>query len=937
MKLLKGALLLSLMLLAVQAQAWTHGSSSSQPGKSQINFTAVTAQSFVNLFHSTAQLGFNSGATPAALDANQFPVRNFSGTIGGRFGPSGFVELSTTGPWTFAWDAGRSCFKIIFAKPGTASNVSSGVVVANGSGSGNLTVTGNCGQAGSLTINWNDTTIVGFTFDGTYTQWGSNTSGRMWMIRPSDQARFNNGIYWTPEAISLYSALRPEALRAMSLTVTLNEGRIGTNVVNWDYRNRTTAFTFSSFENADFPPGTRCGGVTSFCTMAVSAGQVTSAAAADTPLGGWVDGEQITGALSSLAPMSITGVTGSIGPTSGNCKLTVASTADLALAMPVTTDFIGGATECNTSNGTTILSVDSGTEFTINKPKGAGTYTSSGRVAYQTLSVAGKSAGAKLIWDSRFTAISTTWSGNVTFTYNATVDRVLVNTSGVSNSIPLEVMVQLSNLTRSNFWYTFPTWANDNFITNSANSIFSNLSTDLKLIAEWSNEVWNGGQRAFYYSLMMGKALGITPDSSSGGSSPFQSLRVRIVNGSLLPSTSWAGSPRLERVYCFQGGFGGTNFATGPMQGASLTNPGSAAYQSYVAPYIANPGTTGYGFDATVASGGNGRPIDYTESDCQAPYTGGGTAFSGQSTDTGSIAPTAYDAPLLNAVVAAWSGGDQAGAVSLIDQSIRGDYLNRTQVLTASGTTFTTPLAHNYSVGNYVRFTASGGSAYSGLDLLSPYQILSTPTSSTFTAGRVLNGAVQSAVNAGSAGTGTTSVGFLQGTESGAFLSLTIFGLMGSNFTKYQNMNATLFSPAPALGTPTLRMYETALEPTAPTTAQCAAISISSGDCAVLDTAVTGWKNSLLAKATMEYYFGAFKGTVAGTVTTGAMPNAGAPGWHNLQGPNIWALVSNSSFAAPVPYQTYYGFQSFSTNWLLKRDLDPASNDNDPMWLEKAA
>jgi hypothetical protein len=24
-------------------------------------------------------------------------------------------------------------------------------------------------------------------------------------------------------------------------------------------------------------------------------------------------------------------------------------------------------------------------------------------------------------------------------------------------------------------------------------------------------------------------------------------------------------------------------------------------------------------------------------------------------------------------------------------------------------------------------------------------------------------------------------------------------------------------------------------------------------------------------------------------------------------------------------------------NWLLKRDLDPASNDNDPMWLAKVA
>jgi hypothetical protein len=40
-----------------------------------------------------------------------------------------------------------------------------------------------------------------------------------------------------------------------------------------------------------------------------------------------------------------------------------------------------------------------------------------------------------------------------------------------------------------------------------------------------------------------------------------------------------------------------------------------------------------------------------------------------------------------------------------------------------------------------------------------------------------------------------------------------------------------------------------------------------------------------------------------------------------------------------TPYQLYDGFGAFHgiVNFLLKRDLDPASNDNDPMWLEKAA
>lgn len=41
-------------------------------------------------------------------------------------------------------------------------------------------------------------------------------------------------------------------------------------------------------------------------------------------------------------------------------------------------------------------------------------------------------------------------------------------------------------------------------------------------------------------------------------------------------------------------------------------------------------------------------------------------------------------------------------------------------------------------------------------------------------------------------------------------------------------------------------------------------------------------------------------------------------------------------------WKAYIGFQGSGWkygyfNFLLKRDLDPASNDNLPMWLEKAA
>lgn len=864
------------------AYAWpVHGQVSAPAGLAQLNLgqNEFTAQVAINLFH-MAQLNFGASASPAVLDANNFPVANFGTSISGQLGAVQ-QQLSTTGPWTLGWDAGRSCFRMIFLKPGTASNATSGVVVTNGAGSGNLTVTGNCGQAGSVTINWNDTSGITYQWDGSYTGWASNSSGHFYLVRQSDITAYNSGRFWTSEFVNYVKALNPESIRPMGWNILWYSGQTGTNVVNWAYRKTTDNFSFVN--GSDFPPGVRCGGATSWCTMTVSGNTITTAPAADTSLSGWVDGEQIGGNLgSSLAGLSVTGV----GNNGGNCQFTVNDTSLLSVGQAVATTNIGsGATECG-SYATTILSIDSPTQFTINVAKSGGTATS-GRVAFQFLSITGKTGGAKLIVNVNGDGLSSAGlaAGNVLCTYNATLNKVLcLSGGGITNAPPIEAQAQLANLVNANFWYNIPSWANDNFVTSSANALYGSLNSNLKSLFEWCNEVWNGAQNCFGYSKYMGIQLGIATNNSV----EYQSLRVRQINGNLIPATSWGSAmSRVERLYCFQSGFGGTSFATGPMQGSVLSS---------------------YGYNVFPQ-----RPIDFTESICYAPYVGGGSALSGQSTDMGNFAPTTYDAASLNSIVANYNGANQAAAIATIDGLIRGDVLNRVQTVTASGTTFTTPLAHNLSVNDIVRFTVSGGTTYGGLNLLIPYAILSVPSSTTFTAGPVSQGAVGSAVNAGTAGSGTTSVGYLDVNQFGSvYPSLTIFGIQSAAYTKYQNMAVAGFSPAPARGAPRVRWYEGALEPSAPTTAQCAAISINSTDCATLATAIVAWKNDPMAKATTNYYFGTFTGAQAGTITTGVMANSFGPSWLTLLGGSLYALTANRLLTAPQSYQTYNGFCQFS-------------------------
>ncbi len=57
--------------------------------------------------------------------------------------------------------------------------------------------------------------------------------------------------------------------------------------------------------------------------------------------------------------------------------------------------------------------------------------------------------------------------------------------------VPLEVMVRLSNFVGADPWFTVPFTADDDYVRAFAEYVERRLAPDLRVYAEWSNEVWN--------------------------------------------------------------------------------------------------------------------------------------------------------------------------------------------------------------------------------------------------------------------------------------------------------------------------------------------------------------------------------------------------------------------------------------------------------------
>lgn len=72
--------------------------------------------------------------------------------------------------------------------------------------------------------------------------------------------------------------------------------------------------------------------------------------------------------------------------------------------------------------------------------------------------------------------------------------------------VPLEIMIALANRLGANPWFNIPHQANDEYITQFAQTVKTCLKPPLKAYVEFSNEVWNWQFQQAHYALEQGKA-----------------------------------------------------------------------------------------------------------------------------------------------------------------------------------------------------------------------------------------------------------------------------------------------------------------------------------------------------------------------------------------------------------------------------------------------
>jgi hypothetical protein len=163
------------------------------------------------------------------------------------------------------------------------------------------------------------------------------------------------------------------------------------------------------------------------------------------------------------------------------------------------------------------------------------------------------------------------------------------------------------------------------------------------------------------------------------------------------------------------------------------------------------------------------------------------------------------------------------------------------------------------------------------------------------------------------------------GTQNGVLGQLTLLNYSTASTGIYAVWNTI----AASYGLPVIN-YEGAYQGIAPTAGQCALgnININSSYCGpsgTIQTALNAYKaNYLFYKLVSDQ----FNQMVAGS------PAGSAPAWF-LNTDGVYALLQGDIYS--TPNYSWYAVKDFNTPYLLNRDLDPASNDNTPAFMDKAA
>ena len=160
---------------------------------------------------------------------------------------------------------------------------------------------------------------------------------------------------------------------------------------------------------------------------------------------------------------------------------------------------------------------------------------------------------------------------------------------GTAKGVPIEIAVQLANAVSADAWMNVPVMADDNYMTQMAMLVHSQLGSTQKIYVELSNEVWNSSFSQFKYAESQGHALWPTRSSGNGG---YEYNRVwygmRTAQMCDIWKSVWRSDPRLVCVLGAQAAwsFSATEALKCPYWTQGAPCSGHAINAVAVAPYM---------------------------------------------------------------------------------------------------------------------------------------------------------------------------------------------------------------------------------------------------------------------------------------------------------------------------------------------------------------
>jgi hypothetical protein len=593
------------------------------------------------------------------------------------------------------------------------------------------------------------------------------------------------------------------------------------------------------------------------------------------------------------------------------------------------------------------------------------------------LTITGSDSASSGVYNFGFVPVSyLSTNGNATFTYSAIAGCWIGANNGTAlpgphGGPPLEFYEDFSLQANIGAYINLPILYSDTAIYNTTLHLANSGVKELVLAV--SNEMWNtggGGQWGIVHAL--GDYYGF-PSTFNGGYSYQAYAGLRIYQLAVQARQAWSDAGRnpaqlhISNEYMFVRAF---DPVADVFNGTHL-NPSSNVT---LAAYGGSPsnGTTTPGALSTNLSAFPNRPIDWSDSISPAPYFEG-TQFNsiGQgfapNINTG-VPLSAYNCSLIAGYnYVNGNSTEQSAALDFMFNGTSGDFYDHFGLVKGTVTGSVTGSVLNVtSVSGFTGSINVGNSVgLSGVADQNQYYIASDGTGGGGTGTYNLN-------QPGSVGSTSIAIGSVNGSGQLATFSNTSLVASSANYFGAASMasayDSTRTGTNPHTGVAWLPVGVTPYEGDAqagPITSSdistvngnlvglgdtngytsglgtfCGLTPHPGGPASTVGTAagadannmavlLLAFKNDNRYKLLYLQYFNDFVASMGSRVAV--------PATYGFEGSNLtggtWSKYPGNISA--TPFQSLNAIQQF--NFLLKRDLDPASNDNDPMWLEKAA